>query len=182
MLLHTISLSPLLVHKERRRQRKQYYLHRAIIRQKWWGKTKQTTDDTVPSLTLMELKKELAHLCLLSAAPLCFLLISTSQCCGMGRFCNASLSCFLVWSSALAKKKKKTLANWVCSSPLGCQRALSALKGRAEEYTGQKKKEKLLKPKSPSSFPMRVCAVVARTAWPEAERKIMQVHDDKEEF
>jgi len=38
------------------------------------------------------------------------------------------------------KKKKKKLANWFCSSLLGCQRALSALKGRAEENMGQKKK------------------------------------------
>lgn len=33
-----------------------------------------------------------------------------------------------------------------------------------------------------SSFPARVCVVVARTAWPEAEKNIMQVNDDREEF
>lgn len=127
------------------------------------GRPKQTSDDTVPSLSLMELKKELAQLCLLSAAPLCFLLVSTSQCCGMGQFCNVSLACFLVWSSALAKKKKKTLANWVCSSLLGCQRALSALKGRAEEYTGQKKKKKNYLNPSPHPVSQREFVLL----WPE---------------
>jgi len=38
------------------------------------------------------------------------------------------------------------------------------------------------KKKSPSSFPARVCVVVARTTWPEAEREIIQVNDDREKF
>lgn len=53
-------------------------------------------------------------------------------------------------------------------------------KGEGRGINGSKKN--LLKPKSPSSFPARVCAVVARTAWPEAEKKMMQVNDDREEF
>lgn len=50
------------------------------------------------------------------------------------------------------------------------------------EGRGIYRSKNLLKPKSPSSFPARVCAVVARTAWPEAEKKIMQVNDEREEF
>lgn len=52
-------------------------------------------------------------------------------------------------------------------------------KGEGRGIYGSKKKTKS---KSPSSFPVRVCAVVARTTWPEAEREIMQVNDDREKF
>lgn len=40
-------------------------------------------------------KKELAQLCLPSAAPLCFPLTSKAQCCDTGQFCYVSLACFL---------------------------------------------------------------------------------------
>lgn len=56
--------------------------------------------------------------------------------------------------------------------------------GRGIYRSEKQKKEKksLLLPKSLFSFPARVSAVVARTAWPGADRKIMQVNDDSEEF
>lgn len=108
----------------------QSYSHRPIIRLQWLWKTKADICWCSAKSYTEGAKKELAQLCLPSAASLCFPLTSTAQCCDMGQFCCASLACFYVWSSALA--------NWVCSSLLGFQRALSAVKQRAEEYTGQK--------------------------------------------